>query len=485
MDIKGYSFKGLICLSMCLIIVAIVSGGCSYDNTWEAEAAPSSGTAGNTRETVPGTETPVTITIAWPKDDDDALTGYSVALKVLNKKWPYISVKKDNRSYEVDSFLPRAASGQLQNVFATFYTESQKIIDAGYCAELTQAAKKYGYDTTIHPNILKISMREGRIYGIPANGYVIGMWYNVNLFKKAGLVDDKGIPKFPNTYEELIKTAQIIKEKTGQAGFFFPSKGKQGGWMSQNIFWAFGAKFETKINGKWVATFNSQEGVTALQYIKDLKYKYNVLQDNILLNSSDDMPKMFAADQVAMAFASLDWLSYPVQRYNMDKNNIAMSVLPNGPKGNDAVFGGNLYMCSSYSTPEQIDASFHWFEALGCTPNISQDVLDSFGESYQNQNKAGLIVGPVGLQIFKNTEYLEKIDKMMSKYRNVNLDLYNNYSEGATKNARLEEPIAAQNLYEIMDSVIQAALSDKNSNCKELLDKAAAQFQKDFLNKVG
>ena len=40
-------------------------------------------------------------------------------------------------------------------------------------------------------------------------------------------------------------------------------------------------------DGKWKATFNSPEAANALQYIKDLKWKYDVLPTNTLVNGVD------------------------------------------------------------------------------------------------------------------------------------------------------------------------------------------------------
>lgn len=157
----------------------------------------------------------VTIKVSnWPKPNEEAkIAQYEQLMAKMKTNYPNITVDKDEWGYDVSSFLPKAASGQLPTVYETFFTETSKIIKANYAADITDTMKKYGYDKAINPDLLKMVTKDGKYYGIPKDGYVIGMLYNVNLFKEAGLLDDKGIPKFPKTYEELAETAQIIKQR--------------------------------------------------------------------------------------------------------------------------------------------------------------------------------------------------------------------------------------------------------------------------------
>jgi ABC-type glycerol-3-phosphate transport system substrate-binding protein len=419
----------------------------------------------------------------WPKAQDKRLPQYEEWKKKFDAENPNIKMKEENFLYDTNTFLPKAESGQLPNMFGTFLTEPKKIINAGYAADITDIIKRYGYDKALNPALLDLVKKDGKIYGITTGGYFMGVWYNMNLFKQAGLLDDKGVPKFPRTYEELAQTAKIIKDKTGKAGFFFPTKNNQGGWQFMNIAWSYGAEFEMQVNGKWQAVFNSPEAAQALQYVKDLKWKYNVLPDNVLVDLSD-MYRLFGTDQVGMSLAAADGMNVPVNDYKMSKDNLAMSAIPAGPKGRIALTGGSLYMFSNNSTPEQIDAGFKWLKIRGVSQEVNQDALKAMEESASNDNKLNRIVGPHGIQIWVNKERIDAEDAIRQKYTNVNLDLWNDYMKNDGVQLHPEVPMNAQELYKSLDAVVQAVLTDKNADPKALLDKAAADFQRDYLDKA-
>lgn len=419
----------------------------------------------------------------WVKDDDKQLPQFEAWKKQLETDFPNITVKPDYYPYDVNTFLPKAESGQLPNLFSTYFTEPVKIINGGYAADITSYMAKYGYDKAVNPDMLKLVTRDGKIYGIPDSGYYMGIWYNVNLFKEAGLLDDKGVPKFPKTYEELAQTAKAVKDKTGKAGFFFPTENNQGGWQFMNIAWSYGAEFEQQDGGKWKAVFNSPEAVQALQYVKDLKWKYDVLPDNALVNIDDGF-RLFGTDQVAMAFATTDWKNNPVNDYKMSKDAIAMSAVPSGPKGRVALFGGNLRMFANNATPEQIEAGFKWTKIVGKSPDVDPASLKGLEEALASDQSQNRVTGVHGLTPWVNKEKTDAENAIYDKYRNVNLDLWNDYMNNEGVTIKPEVPMNAQELYKQLDAVIQAVLTDKNADPKSLLDKAAADFQKDYLDKA-
>ena len=66
------------------------------------------------------------------------------------------------------------------------------------------------------PNAKAAVTMDGKIYAMPWDTHS-WLWHiNVNLYKKAGLVDDKGEPILPKTVDEMIAQGKTIKEKTGK-----------------------------------------------------------------------------------------------------------------------------------------------------------------------------------------------------------------------------------------------------------------------------
>lgn len=489
---RGKSNRAIVVVVV-LCMVALIASACAKSNNGSesSSSAPSSSAASPSDSASPSAapteeNKPVTIKVSnWPKPNEDAkLKEYDGYMKTMSEKYPYITIAKDEWSYDVNSFLPKAASGELPTVYDTFFTETNKIINANYAADITDLVQKYGFDTALNPELLKLVMKDGKYYGLPQGGYTIGLMYNMNLFKQAGLLDDAGVPKFPKTYEELAQTAKIIKDKTGKPGFFFSTKSNQGGWNFMNVAWAYGADFETQENGKWKAIFNSPEAVAAMQYVKDLKWKYNVLPDNNLLDAND-LLAMFGTDQVGMSFGLSSWANILVQMTKMPKDNLAMSALPIGPTGQPAtLLGGAAYMFSASSTPEQLDAAFKWLAIKGFTVDSSPEALQGLDDATKNNKEQNMIVGPHDMASWVDGPRAKAEQDIIDKYTNVNMALFQDYMNNGTAGMRPEVPINAQELYKTLDVVIQSVLTNKNADPKALLDRAVSEFQRDYLDKV-
>lgn len=428
-------------------------------------------------------ESPVTITIGiWPDDSRGSeKSAYQEYKSLCEKKYPYITIVPDPYHYSPETFVVMAESGQLPTVYQTWFTEPQKIIACGYAADITQIMKQYGYDKDMKPTILSMLSKDGKIYGIPRDGYALGLYLNMDLFREAGLVDKNGLPDYPVTFAELAKTAQIIREKTGKAGMFFPTKDNVGGWHFTQLAWAFGAQFEKKQDGKWIANFNTPQAVAALQYVKDLKWKYDVLLPQTSLNWGDWI-KDYGTGQVAMVFAAPDYIDAPTNDYKMSKDSIAIVPVPKGPGGQFSLMGGTLYMFASNASKEQIDAAFKFLDIAGVTSKADEKSLSGLEIMLMNRAKGGVAVGPRPLQLWINKDRLHAEDAIYNKYTNVNMEYFRHYDEVSVTNLRLEEPYYTQDLYAILDTVVQAVISDKDSDPKVLLDNANSEFQKKFMD---
>ncbi|MFD0714497.1 ABC transporter substrate-binding protein [Paenibacillus sp. GCM10027626] len=471
--------KALLKTSLSALAVAVIVTGCALKSN---SGGDSSGQA-ESGESKNGNETVSFVNGDWPQTNDQSLPQYEKWKAEFETANPDVTMKTEPYPYDASTFLPKAESGQLPNLFGTYFTEPQKIINAGYAADLTDVMQEYGYDKALNPDMLELVKKDGRTYGFPASGYYMGLWLNVKLFEQAGLVDENGVPRFPKTYEELALTAKTIKEKTGKAGFFFPTKNGQGGWQFMNIAWSFGAEFEKQVDGKWKAVFNSPEAVAALQYVKDLKWKYGALTDNNLVDVSD-LFRMIGTDQVGMGFGTADWANQPINDYKMSKDDQAMAAIPEGPKGRYSLMGGSLYMFSNKSTPEQIRAGFKWLKYRGISPDTSAEALKVFEESLANDSKLNRVVGPHSMSLWVDPDVVKAQNQVRDKYVNVNMALWDDYMKNEGVTIRPEEPVNSQELYKALDVVIQAVLTNEKADPQALLDQAVADFQRDYLDKA-
>ena len=420
----------------------------------------------------------------WPTSNDKTNAElYGGYLKKMNEKYPDIIVKPDTWQYDVNSFLPKAASGQLPTVFQTYFTESQKIIDAGYARDITEEVKAAGYDTLYNDVYMDLLKKDGKYYGLVKNGYVMGLLCNVKMFEAAGLVDADGVPIFPKTFDELVETAKTIKAKTGKPGFFMPTTNNQGGWIFCNIAWAYGTEFEKMENGKWIAAFDSEECYNALKFVSDLKWKHNVIQDDILGDASNTFIRMYATDQVAMGIQAPSTINSAIKQYEMSRDNVAVARIPAGPVNRAALLGGGVYMFSNKATAEEVDAAFKWLELIGGIPTNSEETKAAWAETAKTQSEQGRLVGYGTINIFADEEMTKAKAEAEKPYITVNPKMFEDYQALEDVTVNPEPPVCAQELYAVFDRILQQILTNKDADIKGILSKEAAEFQTKYLDK--
>lgn len=397
---------------------------------------------------------------------------------------PGIIVDADEWSFDLKNYMTKAEGGDLPTMYFTSPTEIKNIVENGYAADITELVKKYGYDKMLNDEKYgKLYMKDGKYYGLIKDGsiYDMGIAYNVDLFRQAGLLAENGVPKFPQTWDELAETAKIIKDKTGKAGFAIATKNGHGGWHLMNIMWAYGADFmHQDKDGKWIATFASEEGVNALQYIKDLKWKYDVLQDELLADIQVG-GRLLATGEAAMIITQSSMLDQYVTKYELDVKNVAMSKMPAGPAGRFAQVGANVYLFSG--TEEQNEECFKWLEFLGQGATVTDATKEQWAKNYKIKAEKGKIVGIRGANLWLNEERVNAEIEAMEPYRTVENKFFDDYVNGEGVEYMFEPERCVQQMYAALDNAIQIVLTDENADCKTVLEQVQADFQANFLDK--
>ncbi|PMQ02452.1 MAG: sugar ABC transporter substrate-binding protein [Dictyoglomus sp. NZ13-RE01] len=415
----------------------------------------------------------------WP--EDTLVSDVEMFKKWKQKfeaKYPNVEVVPATYKYSPDTFVPLAEAGRLPTIFETWFTEPQKLISQGFVKDITNELKKKGWDKYMNPSVKAILSKNGRIYGIPRDAYALGLYINLDLFRKAGLINPDGTPKYPKTWTELANIAKIIKEKTGRAGFCLLAKDNAGGWHFTQIAWDFGAKFEIQKDGKWYANLNSPEVVAAMNFIKDLRWKYDVLTDDPTSENWGTGFEVIGTGRAAMYLGAQDSVNQPTQVYGLPPDKLAIVPVPRGPKGQYSLMGGTPYMFSNKATSEEVMAALNFLEIMGKAPVVTEDSIAGMKEDAQNRVKNGVPVIP-SFPAWINKDYLEAQEKILNEYRNVDMRFFNDYYNWLKKPGvlRPEEPVLTQDLYAELTKVLQAVVTDRNADVKKLLDTANKNFQ--------
>ena len=416
----------------------------------------------------------------WPEDTlPGEIAMHEGFVKQFNAKYPDVAIQPAQYRYAVDTFVPMAEAGQVPTIFETWFTEPQKLISGGFVKDISAEVKALGWDSKMNESIKNLLSKDGRIYGVPRDAYALGLMLNVELFRAAGLVDRNGIPQYPKTWEELAKTAQIIKQKTGSAGLCLLAKDNAGGWHFTNIAWGFGAVFEVQRGGKWVAQINSPEVAAAMQYVKDLKWQYNVLTAD---PTNEDWSSGFQAigtGKAAMYIAAQDAVNQPTMANGLPVGDLALVPVPAGPKGQYSLMGGTPYMFAANAGSAEVTAALRYLEIMGRAPVATDETIAGLRADAQMRKNEGIPV-IASFPAWTDPAYLKAQQDAIDAFRNVDNRLYADYFAMVSKSANLktEEPMLAQDLYAELTKVMQAVLTDRNANVQALLDTAQRNFQR-------
>ena len=422
---------------------------------------------------------------AWPALGHKDLDAMNKRKDDFEKANPDVVINGDQWKFDLKSFYAKAAGGQLPTVFNTNYTEVSQVISAGYSADLTEVLKKRGYEGKFNKNVLSVISKDDKIYAFPKTAYVLGLSYNTELFEKAGLMEADGTPKQPKDWEEVREFAVKIKEATGKPGFVFPTAANNGGWIFTPLAWSYGVEFMKKDGDKWKATFNTPECAAALEYIKDLKWKYDVLPANSLITSAEYF-KIFGTGGAGMMITAGDVPTSVVQ-YGMTPDQLGIMAMPKGPKKYVTLLGGSVWNIKGGSTTDQIDASIRWLEQTN-NYNATDDFIANKKQSLQKDLDANKLIGIKSMSPWsQDTDAVKTESALIDEYANSNINhvkLYNEFVADCPAEIKPEEPVCAQELYAILDNCIQEVLTNKDADCAAVLEKANSDFQTNYLDNI-
>lgn len=262
------------------------------------------------------------------------------------------------------------------------YTDPQQVID-----KFDTNDKTFLNDNFL-PNILTLAKNtEGSQVGIPYSLSTPVLYYNKDMFKECGLPEDG-----PKTWEDVKSFAKIIKDKTGNYGFYMQEPADN--WAQQALIESNGAKMLTNENGELMASFASPEGIKAYQTLADM-----VNVDKSALHISwDEGMQSFVNGNVGMTYSTI------ARRANIQKAAQFDVAAVNSPvwEGKERVIpAGGCFLAITATTDEQkkaawefekylysVEAMADWTVGTGYVPP-RKDVADAENglKSFLEENK--------------------------------------------------------------------------------------------------
>ncbi len=404
-------------------------------------------------------------------DDTTAADLLKEQVAQFEETHPNIKINLVPWGWDAQEFPKQLAKGDVPDVMEIAVTEGPLVIDNNYAADITPLMAEWPPSRDFNELILSTFARDGRIYGVPHIVYIMGLFYDKTLFTQAGLVDQNGEAVPPKNWDEFVATAKTIKENTSAAGFCILTQHNQGGWNFVNWGWQAGGEFERYVDGKWQASFDEPPVVEAMEFMQQLRWEHDVLQEELALDAAGLIEKL-ANHECGMALIAPDWFRSIASEGNQD--DYGLTKLPTGPNGDANLMGGAFNIIKADLSPEEQQAAFEWITWYGFSLQaLEYDLSSQEGKNHWTFVNRSLMYKP-------NSQISIQERELLDKYRG--LPYYKEYVEAAGKYARIEPPIAVQDLYATLDVVLWEVLNNENADPQALLAEAVENFQAEYLD---
>jgi len=187
------------------------------------------------------------------------------------------------------------------------------------------AAREAGIDVgqRIPPQLRDVVHRPGRdgrrrLYGLPNQLMVRGLYYNRELFREAGLPQ-----RAPVDWEEMAAFARRISALGPVYHGLLLGSGSSASWDLMNFVWSAGGEAVREIApNQWRADFNTPEGVSAYRFY----YQLTEI-DRLVLRRSGDGINPEERSRIGMFFG------YIGDTIQWDPELFAFGAVPKGPTG--------------------------------------------------------------------------------------------------------------------------------------------------------
>ncbi|MCZ4124362.1 ABC transporter substrate-binding protein [Streptomyces sp. H39-S7] len=370
---------------------------------------------------------------------------------------PKIRIDAHEGLMDPTTFAARLAGGQLEDVYYVYFTDPAGLIQRRQAADITAQLKDFPGLKDIRPSLQNVFKDgSGKVYGLPTGNYSLGLVYNRALFAKAGLDPDKP----PATWEEVRTAARKISALgNGIVGYADYSKNNQGGWHLTSWIYSMGGDVATKDGSAWKAAFNSDAGRKALQTLHDMRWTDQSMGTRQLLEIPD-VQKMMGADKLGMYMAGPDNIPTIVKQFERKYADYGLAALP----GTATLGGGDGFMFNPKDTPEKIKAGLTWIQWKYLTPEREEAIT---------KKSAGKDI-PIGLpqpNLWDGAGQA-KVDAAHLKYANVPQKNYQPFVDRSDSVEVKVEPPNAQQIYTVLDGVMQAVLTKKDADIGRLLSDA-------------
>jgi ABC-type glycerol-3-phosphate transport system substrate-binding protein len=416
----------------------------------------------------------ITIDCAPPSSSPLQHKAWQQDIAAFEKQNPNITVASIYTSpCEVPAtFTAMLRAGTEPNVFYTYFTDLDQVLDAGQAADISPYVntKTVPNLNSIVPSAMAAVTAGKTLYGLPTLNYTQGLIINRTLFQRAGLDPDQP----PTTWTEVEKDAKAIAALgDGIYGYGDYSAGNNGGWHFSSEVDAMGGHMVNVANSGDTAAFDSSQGAAVLEALHTMRFTDHSMSATQQLEWGA-LQQQMAAGKLGMYIAAPDDIyDVIVPQDGGHINDYEMGPLPSAsgtPAG--SLSGGNDYMFAKRDTAAQIEAGLKFMDFEFLTPGVGQF-------NFARQKAEGQPVGFPEPELFTGATN-QRYQQLLGKYATIHTSYYAPFLDANEK--PMGEPPDAQAVYKTLDPVMLAVLTDPTANISQLLSSSASQVNQILAN---
>jgi ABC-type glycerol-3-phosphate transport system substrate-binding protein len=406
-----------------------------------------------------------------PGADAAAYEAFAAQEKQFEKEHPDIDIIGVEYEWEGPTFAVQLAGGSLPDVFTVPFTDSKTLLENGQLMDVTDAIDELGYTDSFNPVILDgVTGSDGKIYGFPRQAYAAALHYNRDLFEQAGLDPDSP----PETWEEIREAAKAITDATGKAGYAQMAINNTGGWQLTSQTVARGGRTQTdNEDGSATSTIDNPATKASLEFLHALKWEDGSFGSKVDLDWGT-INQEFAAGNIGMYTSGSDIYTALVRDFGMDSSVYGMTVVPMEGDDPGTLGGGDIAVISPTVDDATKDAAVTWIDWYYMRKLMDKDAatLDA-----KTLNESGQAVGTPLLPVLSREQYDHSLE-WIADYINVPVDQMAPFSDRIWDQTPVGEPkVKTQEVYALLDGVVQTVLTDENADIDALLTQAQGDAQ--------
>jgi len=198
-------------LAMVLAACGGGDGGGATDSTettaGDSENTTTTADSGTDTTEAEPTEEPVTIEWWHIQNNDPGLSLWQAVADEFMAEHPNVTIDitvQENEAFK-QALQTSLQAGDVPDIFQSWGGGGlREQVDAGLVMDITDAAA--GFDSEFNGAAASMMEIDGRMYGVPFDLGIVGVWYNKALFEEAGIDGP------PATWDEMLEDVQTLKD---------------------------------------------------------------------------------------------------------------------------------------------------------------------------------------------------------------------------------------------------------------------------------